>query len=123
MRTHKGDLFGLTVYAHGIVYDDPKKDFVGPPDPCKMPGTPTGEVGNSKDWIQHMDIINGVRAGGYKIAEANMRQCYSKATVYDGQRTKINYDEKWREAAMVFNGYWGINAFGVDFGSPPEDEK
>ena len=93
---HAGSLWGMTVYAHGSL---------------------DGRVGSpAAGWTSQMNLINAVKAGGYKVAEVNMMQCYSKATVFDALRKeKINYEEKWREVAKVFNGYFGVNAFGIDF--------
>lgn len=95
------DLYGLTVYAHGVV---------------NKVGEPTGEFGGPKGPFVSQSVLLGMIHGkGYKIAEANMMQCYSWAKIKRNGGT-VDFEKKWREVAVKPFGYVGINALGIDFG-------
>jgi RHS repeat-associated protein len=96
------DLYGFTVYGHGYVDMKTKKptEFFGGPD-------------STKGSKSQLDLISLVKAKGYRIAQANMMQCYSHATIMiNGQQT--NFRDKWHEVAVLPFGYIGVNAFGID---------
>jgi len=95
------DLYGLTVYAHGVVNNN---------------GEPTGEFGGPKGPFVSQSVLLGmIRGKGYKIAEANMMQCYSWAKI-KRNGVSVDFEKKWREVAVKPFGYVGVNAFGIDFG-------
>ena len=95
------DLYGLTVYAHGVVNNV---------------GEPTGEFGGPKGPFVSQSVLLGMIHGkGYKIAEANMMQCYSWAKIKRNGGT-VDFEKKWREVAVKPFGYVGVNALGIDFG-------
>jgi RHS repeat-associated protein len=85
----RGNLYGMTVYAHGD-----KKGYIG---------------GYSSGRTLQINLINAVRANGYRIAEANMMQCYSFATV-----NGVNFERSWRSVAVKPYGYYVVNFCGVD---------
>ena len=92
-RTH---IIGMTVYGHG--YTD---------------GRLYESSGKS---ISQLQIISAVKAGGYRIREANMMQCYSWATV-NIKGVPIDFEQKWRDVAIKPFGYVGVNALGIDLGA------
>jgi hypothetical protein len=54
-----------------------------------------------------------VKAKGYRVAQANMIQCYSHATVITG-RGEFDLKQEWLKVAVLPFGYIGVNAFGID---------
>ena len=91
-RTH---IIGMTVYGHG---DDK--------------GALYESSGKS---ISQMQIISAVKAGGYRIREANMMQCYSHM-VLNRNGQKIDFQEEWAKVAIHPFGYRGTNFCGIDVG-------
>lgn len=83
-----GDLWGIQVFAHG----DSSGTFV------VMPG-------KDRRFIEQNEIMSYVSGGGYKIAYAYMMQCYSAAG---------EYGDRWRDLAIHFIGYDGMNVLGFD---------
>jgi len=94
-RTH---IIGMTVYGHG----DEKGNLYE----------------SSGKSISQMQIISAVKAGGYRIREANMMQCYSWATI-NINGVPIDFEQKWKDVAIKPFGYVGVNFCGIDFGGKP----
>lgn len=73
------NLYGMTVYAHG---------------------SPDGYIVNPKGdrMIHQMTLINAIGESGFKIAIANMMQCYSvKPDVKNGSRS-INFQTNGKKS-------------------------
>ena len=90
------NLYGMTVYAHG---------------------SPDGYIVNPKgdSMIHQMTLINAIGKSGFKIAIANMMQCYSlKPDVKKGSGS-INFQDEWKKVAVTVYGYVGINVLGFDW--------
>jgi hypothetical protein len=65
--------------------------------------------------IHQMTLINAIGKSGFKIAIANMMQCYSvKPDVKNGSRS-INFQDEWEKVAVTVYGYVGINVLGFDW--------
>ncbi len=79
---------------------------------CGMPGD---VYVKGKTYTNQGTIIASVRRGGYKISKAYMMQCYSayKGLTPDGRN--VDYASDWKNAAVHFYGYKGLNAFMIDF--------
>ncbi len=95
----RGDILGLTVYAHG-----------SPNGAVGMPGKWTRNT-YGRVWIWPQSIIDSIRAGQYKLKEINMMQCYSARN-----REGKNWQTEWNTVANRFYGYSGRNFFGLDLG-------
>jgi hypothetical protein len=101
VQDNKKDLYGMTVYAHG----SPNGYIVAP---CRT------------NAIHQLSLIRAIRSNGYRIAKANMMQCYSintKGTVptVTGEEKEFNYKKAWENTAVKVYGYEGVNAIGIDF--------
>lgn len=101
VNANKKDIYGLTVNAHG----SPNGYIVAP---------------GGKNLIHQTTLIRTIRSNGYRIAEANMMQCYSiipNGTIpvgLDAERT-FNYKKAWENTAVKVYGYEGVNVIGIDF--------
>ena len=94
------NLYGLTVYAHGST---------------------DGRIGNPQgEQIHQKNLINIIRGNRYRIAKANMMQCYSlipNGTICLGPNREIpfNYKEAWNKTAVKVYGYEGINILLINY--------
>ena len=100
INDNQGNIYGLTVYAHG----SPNGYIVSP----------------TKKAIHQDELMSSLHSNGYRIAEANMMQCYSinpNGTMVDetGTEQPFNYKAAWEKTAVKVFGYEGINVFGIDF--------
>lgn len=101
VNSNKKDIYGLTVYAHG----SPNGYIVAP---------------GGTSAIHQTRLIAAFRSNGYRIAKANMMQCYSikpDGTIPTGPDTEraFNYKEAWEKTAVKVCGYEGVNVIGIDF--------
>ena len=95
------NIYGLTVYAHG----SPNGYIVSP---------------DRKSAIHQTKLMAEFRSNGYRIAQANMMQCYSIKTdgvIPTGPKTEMeyNYKDAWEKTAVKVYGYEGVNVIGIDF--------
>ena len=95
------NLYGMTVYAHGST-----NGYIVDP--------------SRTNSIHQLSLIRTIRGNGYRIAKANMMQCYSinpKGTVPTSLGTvrEFNYKQAWENSAVKVYGYEGVNAIGIDF--------
>lgn len=71
------------------------------------------------DAIDQLTLMRAIRSAGYRIAKANMMQCYGinpNGTV--PTRTNVipfNYKKAWENTAVKVFGYEGMNVIGIDF--------
>ena len=103
VNANKKDIYGLTVYAHGS-----SNGYIVAP--------------GRKSAIHQIRLINTFRSNGYRIAKANMMQCYSIKSdgtipIPTDPRTEkgFNYKEAWEKTAVKVCGYEGVNVIGIDF--------
>ena len=93
---NKGDVWGMVVFGHG----DRSGRYLAAP--LKEDESLYGKI------ITQDMLIRNVQAGGYKISSVYMMQCYSSAN---------GYDAKWKNAALKYYGYSGMNVLGSDMGA------
>jgi len=103
-RASKGDIWGLVVFGHG------KKSGV-----LSMKRT-LNYYRYEDEWTYQRELVEGIEAGGYKIAYAYMMQCYSAYKGLDENGNSVDHDADWRKVAVHFYGYRGVNAFMIDLG-------
>ena len=94
------NLYGLTVYAHGST---------------------NGYIVSSDERMIHQTrLTTSIRSKGYRIARANMMQCYSaipfgSIPVEQYKEMPFDYTAEWKKTAVKFFGYEGMNIIGIDF--------
>ena len=96
------DIYGLTVYAHGTT----NGYYIVAPD--------------RKDSIDQLSLMRKLRSNGYRIAAANMMQCYSinpngSVPIWPKDNREFNYKKAWGKTAVKVYGYEGVNFIGIDF--------
>ena len=101
VQDNKKDLYGMTVYAHGTT----NGYYIVSP----------GET----DAIDQLTLMRTIRSNGYRIAKANMMQCYSinpNGSIPMKPTAKaFNYKKAWENTAVKVYGYEGMNVIGIDF--------
>ena len=95
------DLYGMTVYAHGT----PNGYYIVSP--------------GGTDAIDQLTLMRTIRDTGYRMAKANMMQCYSinpkGMDPTHPNATPINFKKEWEKTAVKVYGYEGVNVIGIDF--------
>jgi RHS repeat-associated protein len=92
INQYKGDIIGLSVFAHGDV----------------------GSVGGTgSDFEITNRIFGAIDGNGFKLKEAYLMQCFSGAG---------GYDEAWKSRCYKRRArvYYGWNVCGIDFGRKPK---
>ena len=101
VQDNKKDLYGMTVYAHGTT----NGYYIVAP--------------GGTDAIDQLTLMRTIRSGGYRIAKANMMQCYSinpNGSIPTKPTAKaFNYKKAWENTAVKVYGYEGMNVIGIDF--------
>ena len=102
LKTYQGDIWGLQVFAHG----SSDGECISMPPSAEMNKNPLSFEGIR--WTTQDNLIDLVRQGGYRISCVYMMQCYSGVG---------EYEKRWRQAAIDFYGYKGMNVLGADMGA------
>jgi hypothetical protein len=105
IKAHKGDIWGIIIYAHGN---------------ASGAVTPTSGMSSDKNKQKirsQEEIISALNMQGFKLSKSYARQCESFRTYTDKKNNKTDWKEKWEDVSKDPKGHYGYNVltFDLDF--------